>query len=162
MDADDFYVVLGVVGSIASVIGLLIAAPGIKSKIIHLAYAIFITILTAGVFAYRHKMTDAKLEIENLNRIEREATVLLTTADRSTAGSMGGFMLASLSFMEKHKNRLPETYGRAVRLCESSGLLENARDRPNSLSRFYTLQEASGAMEYLVKGIAASEGSLRK
>jgi hypothetical protein len=152
-------IVLSVVGSIASIVALLIAAPGKKSKIVHVVYAILITALVSSVVVYQHKTADAQREIDSLLRIEREADAILRTADRTTTGSMAGFMLASLSFLEKYKARFPETYIRAVKLCENSGVLDGQRDNQGTMNHFYSLQEASGAMEYLLKGIAASASS---
>lgn len=156
MRITDFVVVVGAVGSIASVIALLIAAPGLKSKFIHLAYGILITILAGGIVEYQHRVSAAQRQIEELSRIERQAKAILGTADLSTSGSMAGFMLATLSFLEKFKDRLPDTYARAVKLCENSGCLDSGYGKDqNSMTHFYSMQEASAAMEYLMRGIAA-------
>lgn len=161
MGVPDFVVIIGVVGSIASIIALLIAAPGLKSKLVHLGYAIFITVLVAGVVEYQHRATTAQRKLDELRRTEREARAILSTADRSTSGSMAGLTLAGLSFLEKHKDRFPDTYLRAVKLCENSGCLNTGhvgRDA-NRMSHFLSMQEASGAMEFLLRGIAASGDS---
>jgi ArsR family metal-binding transcriptional regulator len=156
----DFVVVIGVVGSLASVVGLLIAAPGLKSKVIHLAYGLLITILASGAVSYQHQMIDARRELAELRRIEKEAkSILQVASDRTTSGSMAGFMLASLSFLEKHRTRFPDTYARAVLLCERSGCLASGHgDGQNSMTHFYSMREASTALEYLMKGLAVTEG----
>lgn len=156
MNSTGLLLVMGVVGSVASVIGVLIAAPGLKSKFIHLAYALFITILATGIVEFQHRASATQRQLDEMQRVENEARKLLSTAERSTTGSMVGFMLASLSFLEKFKDRLPDTYARAVKLCENSGCLESGYGREaNSYTHFLSMQEASGAMEYLLRGLAA-------
>jgi hypothetical protein len=148
-------VVLGIVGSVASVIGVLISAPGVKSKVIHIVYALFLTAIAASAVGYYNRMSAARKEIDEINRIEREAKAILDSSDRSTEGSMAGLMLAGLSFLEKYKARLPETYARAIKVCEASGLYAG-RSEDNSLKHFYNIQEGSSAMYYLLVGVAAA------
>jgi hypothetical protein len=158
MDSSDLIIAVGFVGSVASIMALLLAAPGVRSKLLHIGYGIFITMLMAGVLELQHRASQAEQQLQQLKLVEKEAKAILTTADRSTSGSMAGFMLASLSFLEKHKDRFPETYVRAVTLCENSGCVKSGYSgkEANSTNHFYSMQEASGAMEYLVKGIAVS------
>jgi hypothetical protein len=143
-------VVIGIVGSVASVIGLLISAPGVKSKVQHLAYAIFITILAIVAFNYQQ-------QLEDIRSAERQAEAIIGTADRSTSGSMAGFMLASLSFLEKNKQHFPDTYARAEKLCENAKCLgSGTTSTSEDYEHFSIMQDASSAMLYLMRGIAAS------
>ena len=120
----------------------------------------FITTLAAGIVEYQHKVSIFQEQFEETHRIEKEAKAILDTADRSTSGSMAGFMLASLSFLEKHKQRFPDTYARAVKLCENSGCAESGYGKDaNSSQHFWSMQEGSSAMVFLMRGIAASAGS---
>ncbi len=153
-------VTLGIVGSIASVIGLLIAAPTTKSRLMHVAYAIFITALAFGMVSYEHKALNAEKRVAEMQAIEKEASLLLSGFDFSTSGSMAGFMLAALSFLEKHKIELPDTYVRAKTLCENAGCLEvDNGSLSSSMEHFENLQDASNAMRYLIKGIANNKRS---
>lgn len=154
MESSALVVVLGIIGSVASVVGVLISAPGKKSKIIHVVYALALTSVAASAVFYYHRLSEAQKEIEEINRIEREAQAILNSSDRSTEGSMAGFMLAGLAFLEKYKTRFPETYARAVKICESSGMYE--RTESIGMEHFRNLQQGSGAMYYLLTGIAAS------
>jgi len=157
MDTLDLLIVIGAVGSVASIIGVLIAAPTHKSRLIHIAYGIFISVLATGVVTYQHKVTNAERRIAELKMIEREAATLLSGFDFTTSGSMAGFMLAAMSFLEKHKERLPDTYARAVTLCNNVGCLKTANDEYNtSMEHFRNMQDGSLALKYLVKGIAQS------
>ena len=80
----------------------------------------------------------------------------LSRSDRSTEGSMIGFMLASLSFLEKYKTRFPDTYERATKVAESSGIYAADSADSSDMSHFENLQQGAGAMYFLLGGIAAS------
>jgi hypothetical protein len=162
MEWTAFFIALGVTGSVASIIALLIAAPGLKSKFVHLGYAIFITALASGVVEYQHRVSVAQRQLEELRKVEREARQIVGTANRATSGSMQGFMLATLSFLEKHKDRFPDTYARALKLCEDSGCMKSGySDNSGAYLHFLSMQEGSSAMEYLLRGIAASGDEAR-
>ena len=159
MDTMDLIIILGIVGSVASVIGLLISAPNNKSRLVHVAYGIFISILAVGVVTYQHRVNDAERRIVEMQRIEREAEKLLSGFDFTTSGSMAGFMLAAMSFLEKHKDRLPDSYSRAVVLCENSECLKTKNaEGLTSMEHFRNMQDASTALKYLVQGISQSGG----
>ena len=155
MGSSSLVIVLGIIGSVASIIGLLIAAPGTKSKIVHVAYALAITAIASSAVAYHNRLDAAQREVEEIHRIEREAQSILNSSDRSTEGSMVGLMLAGLSFLEKYKTRFPETYARAIKVCESSGMYV-ASSGSVGLTHFSNLQQGSSAMYYLLTGITAS------
>jgi hypothetical protein len=63
-------------------------------------------------------------------------------------------MLAGLSFLEKYKTRFPETYARALKVCETSEIYKPTQS--TGMSHFVNLQNGSSAMYYLLQGIAAS------
>jgi hypothetical protein len=60
-----------------------------------------------------------------------------------------GLMLSGLSFLEKYKTRFPETYARAVKVCENSGMYE--RTQAIGMDHFRDLQQGSTAMGYLLR-----------
>lgn len=159
MESSSLVIVLGIIGSIASVVGVLIAAPGTKSKVIHIAYALAITAIASSAVVYHNRLDAARREIQEIERIERQAQAIIDSSDRSTRGSMTGLMLAGLSFLEKYKTRFPETYARAVKVYESSGMF--AASDSSSMEHFRNLQDGSSAMYFLLKGIAASNSSAR-
>jgi hypothetical protein len=157
MNTVDIVVVLGIVGSVASVIGLLIAAPTVRSRAVHIAYGIFISALGVGLVTYQHRVSEAERRIAEMRSIEREARTLLSGFDFTTSGSMSGFMLAALSFLEKHKERLPDTYARAVTLCENAGCLKTMNTGySSSMEHFRDMQDGSSALKYLIQGLAQS------
>jgi hypothetical protein len=154
MESSSLVIILGIVGSIASIVGVVIAAPGKKSKIIHIIYALIITVTAGSTVFYFNRLTSVQREIAEIQRIERQAQAILNSSDRSTEGSMTGFMLAGLSFLEKYKARFPETYERAVKVCETSEMYKPTQS--TGMSHFENLQNGSSAMYYLLTGIAAS------
>ncbi|MNL44830.1 hypothetical protein D3C87_1674310 [compost metagenome] len=159
MDTVELIIILGIVGSVASVIGLLISAPNHKSRLVYVAYGIFISILAVGAVTFQHRVSDAERRIVEMQRIEREAAQLLSGFDFTTSGSMAGFMLAAMSFLEKHKDRLPDSYYRAVVLCENSECLKTKNaEGLTSMEHFRNMQDASTALRYLVQGISQSGG----
>ena len=153
----DIIIVLGVVGSVASVVGVLIAAPTLKSRVIHISYGLCISVLAISLVTYQHRVTDAERRIAEMKSIEREAATLLVGFDFTTSGSMAGFMLAAMSFLEKHKERLPDTYARAVALCENSGCLKS--EGSEGMEHFRSMQDASTSLKYLIQGVAKSGGN---
>jgi hypothetical protein len=153
MEDSALVVILSIIGSVASIVALLIAAPGKRSKIIHVIYALALTAVAGSAVAYRNELDASRRQVEEINRVEREAQAILKSSDRSTRGSMIGFMLASLSFLEKYKSRFPDTYERATKVAESSGIYAAGR---TDMLHFDDLQQGAGAMYFLLEGIAAS------
>lgn len=151
-------VTLGVIGSIASIVGVFIAAPTTKSRFVHVIYALSITLLAAGMVSYQQQASDAEQRIAEMQKIEREAAMLLSDYDFTTIGSMSGFVLSALSFLEKHKEQLPDTYSRAVLLCENSKCLKTRNgDYDEHMNHFRDMQDISATIKYLIQGIARSE-----
>ncbi|MBK9288275.1 MAG: hypothetical protein IPN38_11480 [Flavobacteriales bacterium] len=111
----------------------------------HAIYGLIIAILAS--FAIRYQT-----QLSALTAIENEATALVRSG-YSTSAEAQGFILASLSFLEKHKNELPDTYGRAVQLAESCGATVSAREYQARMD----LWDAADAMRSLLRGIASSK-----
>jgi hypothetical protein len=64
-----------------------------------------------------------------------------------------------MSFLEKHKERLPGTYARAIVLCDNSGCLKTRNSEVGSnMEHFRNMQDASSALKRLNSGIAQSGG----
>ena len=148
---DSFVAVLGVVSGIAGILALFLPAHGWRQRATHVIYGLFIAVLATLAFNYQSKIA-ARTAMEN------QAAALLKTADLRNSASSRGFILASLSFLEKHKDRLPDTYNRAVKLSENSGVLVNRQD--DGMARLYqgwSMEETAGAMKQLLSGIAAGQ-----
>lgn len=151
---NELLVTVGLVGSISSIISLFISAPGWKSKLVHLSYALVVTAIATIAFEYKNDRAIAQLELQRFNDVERQAELLLRTRDQTTSGSAKGFMLASLTFLEKNKDLFPDTYDRAKKLCENAGCTDSGYTSNNSQPRhFDKMYEGATAMHYLIKGI---------
>ena len=138
----DIIVVLGVVASIASIIGVYLAAPNPKSRIVHAIYgALFVVLSGYLVHYYQRDAEVAKLE----NGIERLFQSTQYGQDER------GFMLASLALLEKHKERFPDTYAAAKQLCVESGVTGEPKAH-------LSVYDGSHAMHTLLKALAPLKG----
>jgi hypothetical protein len=155
--ASDLVTTLGILGSVASVIGLLLPASGWRAKVIHVLYGLAI----AALAVY---LTTSQSRIEELTRIENQAKKLARsqqTPDGSGGGnpyaSDRGFILAALTFFEKYKERFPETYGRAKLFSEQAGVLQPAASGSltEQSDRERNLADGARAMRALLDGIAS-------
>ena len=149
----EFFAVLGVVGSIASVVALLLPAQGKRQRLIHLVYGVAITVLAFTAVWYQQKLS-------RVNRVERAATQLVE--DRQFRFSNEGFIQAALAFLEKNKDLYPDSYGRAQEICRLHKCLASQYegDSSRSLQHAYGLIDAASALEGLLRGIAdISKGS---
>lgn len=134
----DLIVVLGIVGSIASIIGVYLAAPNPSSRIIHAIYGFLFVVLSGYLVHYYQRDAEvARLELG----IERLFESTQYGKDER------GFMLASLALLEKHKERFPETYSAARQLCVESGLTGEPKGQ-------LSVYDGSHAMYTLLKALA--------
>jgi hypothetical protein len=98
---------LGVVGSIASILGLLLPAQGWRLRLLHGAYGLVIAIL-AGLFV------TSQTRLARVQNVERAAAELV---EDHLSYTSAGFIQAGLSFLEVNRDLLPDTYERAQELC---------------------------------------------
>lgn len=153
----DFVTTLGVLGSVASLVGLLLPASGWRAKLIHVLYGLAI----AALAVY---LTRAQSQIGELTRIEFQAKKLAATQqlpDGSGGGnpyvSDRGFILAALTFFEKYKERFPDTYARAKVFSEQAGVLQPAAagSFTERSDREKNLDDGARAMRALLDGVAS-------
>jgi len=135
----DIIIVLGLVGSIASVVGVYLAAPNPRSRIIHAIYG-FIFVLLSGYLVYYYERDSEVAKLES--GIER-----LFQSTQYGGQDERGFMLASLALLEKHKDRFPETFAAAKQLCIESGVTGEPKGR-------LSVYDGSHAMRTLLKALA--------
>src|SRR5688572_26490512 len=110
----DFWVVLGAVGSVASVVGVLLPAQSKSQRVVHVSYGLAIVAITCVAAWYWQKNN----RVEN---VERAATTLVAGARMDYTNE--GFIQAALAFLEKNKDLYPESYARAQRLVEDCNCL---------------------------------------
>lgn len=139
--------VIGIVGSIASIVALALPASTKSQRFIHAAYVLLIVAISTTAVSY-------KTELSRINSAEKSANALIK--DRRMNFTDEGFNMAALSFLEKYKDLYPDSYSRASELCKNNGCLKNQhREGANSLSHVYSQINVSSALEGMVKGIGA-------
>lgn len=101
-------IAFGILGSVASIIGLLLPANGWKQRFVHLVYGLAIIVLAFFAVSYQQKLS-------RVSSIERAAIEMVR--DRDMKYTHSGFIHATLSFLEKNSDLYPDTYIRAVKMC---------------------------------------------
>jgi len=144
----EFATVIGIVGSVASLVGLFLPAQTNRQRATHAIYGLSIAIVASFAIFYQQKWSQTK-------QIEQAAIELVT--DRRMNFTDAGFVQASLAFLEAHKDVYPDAYARAQEICKMHHCLESkyGNDGHDSLNRGYDEIETASAMEGLIRGIAA-------
>ena len=130
-------VAFGILGAVASIVGLLLPAQGWRQRCIHLVYGVAIIVLAFGVVTYQAKL-------DRIASVERAASQMIS--NRRIEYTNLGFIQASLAFLEKNRDLYPDTYQRALTMCAQFRCDYPYADIDN-------ISMASG-MEGLLKGIA--------
>ncbi len=144
---------VGIAGSIASLISLFIAAPSWRSRFVHAIYVMIVTTLASAYVAH-------SAQLAAYAEMERQAQKILASADLSTDGNARGFILASLSFLEKNKADFPDTYDSAKKLAESSDVfVSKQEDGMDRLYQGWRLRDVGSAMKSLLAGLAGKPPS---
>ncbi|MEJ8680048.1 hypothetical protein P0C22_16025 [Plesiomonas shigelloides] len=139
--------VIGIVGSLASIIALFLPANSIKNRLAHAAYVLVIVIVTTIGYSYKNKL-------ERIESAERAATVLLED-NRRNKYSSEGFNMAALSFLEKYQDLYPDSYARALDLCSNNSCLKNQYEEGgNSLNHAFAQINVSSALAGMLQGIS--------
>lgn len=153
----DLITTLGILGSVASLIGLLLPANGWKAKLVHVGYGL-------AIAAFAVFLIKSQSQIAELTRIENQAKKLASSQQLPDGSGSGnpyvsdrGFILAGLTFFEKYKDRFPETYARAKLFSEQAGVLQPAAAGTftEQSNRERNLADGARAMRALLDGIAS-------
>ena len=153
--------VVSLVSGVTTIISFLLEKANIRGAWVHAAYgffiALFATVLVSVSFSHSSEKLMLEQEIVNLTSIQIQAANILLHTPKVGDGERRGFMFASLSFLESHKSKMPDTYEMARQFAVSSGVLENQQE--SGMDRLYqgwALEDGADAMESLLKGIAGS------
>jgi hypothetical protein len=93
--------VLGAVGSVASLISLLIPLQSKNQRFVHVAYGLAIALFASiSVWYWQDNQRTIK--------VERDATHLLNRKEYDYTSE--GFIQAALAFLEKNKDLYPDSY----------------------------------------------------
>jgi hypothetical protein len=153
----DLITALGIVGSIASVVGVLLPSQGWRTKLIHVCYGLFIVALAVGFTYYQTEVGELrKIEVQARKLADSQNFPARKTDDYDSGVSDRGFMLAALTFFEKYRQRFPETYERAKIFSEASDvLLPAATEIVAQSNQEKKLAEGAKAMRALLEGVAS-------
>jgi hypothetical protein len=146
---DTFFLILGAVGSVASLIALWQAASTLKAKLAHLVYIAIISSTVYYAVQYRN-------ELSTIKSTEREAMSLVENKQMDFTDA--GFINAALAFLEKHKSEFPDTFEHARLLCEKNECFESENNRKNSLQHDLDQVNVAHALQETLRGIATMSG----
>lgn len=131
-------IAFSILGSVASIVGLIMPASGWKQRIVHLIYGVAIVVLA-------YLAVSVQVRLDRVASIERAASQMVE--DREMKYTQLGFVHAPLAFLEKNSDLYPDTYQRAQNMCK-----EYQCDSPEGDS--VNMVQLSFAMEGLLQGIA--------
>ena len=154
----DLIAVFAIVGSIASVIGVLLPSQGWRAKLIHVCYGLAMVVLAGGLTYYQTEVGELrKIEVQARKLADSQNFPARKTDDYDSGVSDRGFMLAALTFFEKYRQRFPETYERAKTFSEASGVLQPAATETQSAlsAQEKKLADGAKAMRALLEGVAS-------
>ena len=155
----DFVAIVGFVSSVLGIVSFFVALRGWQHKVFHFVYGVLLVALGIGLVnaqAQRRIEYDTyQQNLKTLQDIERQAAKLSETSLGYDEGTHRGYVLQTLTFLEKHRLRFPDTYARAVQFAENAGVLKGT---PAALSERFSqrdaLREAAEAMKALLKGLS--------
>ena len=142
---EHLFFAINIAGSIVSIL-MIFPKNSTKTRVIHITYVVLFLLIGTSWNSYRS-------EIMEIKRIEYQANKLLN--DEHEYSSLG-FIFASLSFLEKHKEKLPSTYKRAVKLCNNNKCLDSNNSKSSIESYHHSLDiiDVSSAMKGLIRGLS--------
>jgi len=127
----DPIILIGILGSIASIVSLFLAKPDLKSRVLHAAYSLLVVIIACSAVIYNSAALDKLQQAASENRrleerlriVEsrgREAKKLLDSrgyGSTTDAGKNRGFILSGLAFLERNRDLFPEMYNLAKKMA---------------------------------------------
>lgn len=131
----NYYVLLGIISGIVTIISLFIPEKWRTEKTF-LAVTLIVVIFVSGW------ITDMNSRLDRVKSVQKSAMVLMDR--RNSEFTDKGFIQASLSFMEENKDLYPDSYQRAIQIQE--GIKD----------KWYSgdISDAAYEMEGLIYGIA--------
>lgn len=139
----NFITVLGIVSSIATIVGLFLPSVSKRERLLHGGYGLAIAVLSC-VSVYYWQQQQRALDVQ------RAADTLVS--GRGSVYSELGFIQASLAFLEKNRDMYPDTYARAQQMCERDRCLPS-----DELKTTYMQNDLSSAFAGILSGIGTLE-----
>lgn len=157
-------VYLGIFGSIASIVSLIISWKIEKPKWIHTIYSFVLTIITGLFILYFQSINsenqNLSKEIEIRDSIEHNASRIISTySNINDIGENRGFILTSFAFLEKYQSEFPETYEIAKSLVvDGLKITENnyGKGAIEELDEEKRLKDGAAAMRAMLEGLMKS------
>jgi hypothetical protein len=149
----DVSLVLGMLGSVASIVSLFLPATGKRGRLVHAIYVLAITLISGTAIYYQQQNSRAE-------HAKHFATKLLQDENNGEYTSTG-FNMAALAFLEMNKDLFPDSYRNAQQLCNANNCLgaQYGNAAQDSLEHAFNQTNVEHALKGLVRGIAASEGT---
>jgi len=130
-----------IVGTIAGLISLYLVANGWKKKVLAAA-----GILSVAISAYY--ISTIVIKVSAYQSTYHQANALVSS--RQMDHSSEGFILAALTFLEAKKIQFPDTYQRALEVCEKYECTSPDVDLQNG----YNSIEAASILSSILRSIA--------
>jgi hypothetical protein len=153
---------IAIVGTAASLCSVMMSEPTLKSRSIHVIYTaaivLVIFILTSHSTEVSNRLAAANQRLSLLQDVQRQARGLLTTIPTFTSdpGTNRGTILKVISFLEKYKTELPDTYLVVGRLADGVGLTNAAKPFSEGGSeQRESLSQAGTAARSILEGLAS-------
>ena len=149
--------IIGYLGAITSIISFILSLSFIcsdsvrRKRVIYIGYIVcFVLFMVMSTWNVNMKM-----RLDDITRVERAAADIIR--NRDMAGDYA-FIMKTLSFLETHKEKFPDTYRRALAICEVSGVL-NAGIIPKGdyMREFEIKRNSANALQGIIEGIAIAE-----
>ncbi|AGH97685.1 hypothetical protein [Micavibrio aeruginosavorus] len=142
MTSELFYTMLGLVSALITIVGFFMPTNNPRSRY----YNAFYLFIVCAIFWFAFS---AERKLSRISDVERAAIALIN--NKSMNYTNVGYVHAALVFLEKNKDLFPDTYARALLICD-----EYKCNSPESDGR--TMITAAYAMDGILKGIAAING----
>ncbi|MDY4387771.1 hypothetical protein [Pectobacterium aroidearum] len=149
---DTFTASLSFIASLIGIIGFISGA--ITSGKYRLITPLLMTPVIGGLFYFAYSYSE---QVKRIHKVEDAASILVYEYKGYTSQ---GFSLAALAFLEKNKDLYPDTYKRAMDLCDINSCLSLKRDDDSikALHRGYEQTDVASAFKGLLLGISRLEG----
>lgn len=147
----DLWALLGAVGSIASLVGLMLPLQTKRQRLIHVAYGLSIALFAATAMWYWQAN-------QRIRKVELAATRLLSGEEYDY--TVDGFNQAALAFLEKNRDLYPDSYARAVEICKQNDCLgpQYGKLGGSDIAHEYNQRNVRYALKGLIRGISKLEG----
>lgn len=130
-----------ILGATIGLIALLLPAQSWKRRLVHMLLSIIIVVLAYFTAIYQEKN-------DRIARIEKTANQIVIYREKQYTDL--GFIHAALAFLEKNNDLYPDTYARAVKMCQ-----QYQCDKPSTNAA--DMVTLTFIMQGILKGLTTTE-----